>query len=80
MIMELKDVLTPKQAKRFRFIRKSILVRHIVPTGEEIAEEFDVSSRSAYTCINVLIKKGYLTRLVKGSPRSIQLTRRGLSL
>ena len=64
--------LTDRQREVFDFIREHIHERRLAPTFQEIADHFGFTLRTAMQYLDVLQKKGFLSRET-GKPRTIVL-------
>ena len=66
--------LTDRQREVFDFVRAYIHARRLAPTFQEIADHFGFTLRTAMQYLDVLQKKGFLSREA-GKPRTIVLKR-----
>ena len=69
-----RQVLTPRQAEIFAYIRDWILGKGHPPTVREIGRQFDITSPNGVIChLKALERKGYIIRSQDGHSRGITL-------
>ncbi len=65
--------LTEVQERTLKTIKKLHDINGSFPTYEELARELGITPPTAYDCISILAKKGYLRRREPRKSRSLQI-------
>lgn len=73
------DALTEKQKAYLDFIREFKKANKYAPAYKEIAKHFNTQVGIVQYFLNVLEKKGYITRM-KGQYRTLQITKKKVEL